>query len=52
MSGDLFGHEAPAKQFRDIRNQRPSAAQEKAQLLLRLGASSSTRCRSVCRTAQ
>jgi len=31
---DLFGEEAPAKPFRDIRSQRSSVAEEKAQLAL------------------
>lgn len=34
---DLFGHGAPPQPLRDIRNTRPGVAEEKAQLLLRLG---------------
>lgn len=33
---DLFGHAPEAAPFKDIRNQRPSAAEEKAQLCLTL----------------
>lgn len=34
---DLFGHAQPQAQFKDIRNQRSSTAEEKAELSLRLG---------------
>jgi len=34
---DLFGYAAPQRAFRDIRNQRPSVAEEKAALCLTLG---------------
>lgn len=33
---DLFGHAAPVKPFRDIRNQRDSVAEEKAVLCMQL----------------
>lgn len=36
MSIDLFGHAEPAKQCRDIRNQRPSTAEDKAVLCKQL----------------
>jgi hypothetical protein len=34
---DLFGHQTPPQAFKDIRNTRPSVAEEKAQLCLALG---------------
>lgn len=34
---DLFGHATAKEPFKDIRNQRPSTAEEKAQLCLVLG---------------
>lgn len=34
---DLFGFEAPRAPFRDIRDQRPSVAEQKAILCKRLG---------------
>lgn len=38
MSANLLGDEIAAEPFKDIRNQRPSAADEKAQLCMRLNA--------------
>lgn len=38
MTFDLFGHAEAAKQFKDIGNQRPSTAEQKAVLLMQLGA--------------
>jgi hypothetical protein len=35
---DLFGFSAPSRPFKDVRNQRPSIAERKAELLLELGA--------------
>lgn len=35
---DLFGFETPPRAFKDVRNQRPGVAQQKAELLLELGA--------------
>lgn len=35
--GDLFGYVEPRPEFKDIRNQRPSTAEEKAALCLTLG---------------
>lgn len=35
---DLFGHSPASKEFKDIGNQRPSTAERKAELLLKLGA--------------
>jgi hypothetical protein len=37
MNADLFGYTRPRAQFQDIRNQRPSVAEEKATLCLQLG---------------
>lgn len=31
---DLFGHSQPKQEFRDIKNQRPSVAEQKAELCL------------------
>lgn len=36
QTSDLFGHTAPKADFRDIRNTRPSIAEEKARLALEL----------------
>lgn len=36
-NADLFGHTPPRPVFKDIRNQRPSTAEEKAALCLMLG---------------
>lgn len=33
---DLFGFEAPRRAFKDIRNQRPSVAEQKAELAMQL----------------
>lgn len=35
-AGDLFGHTLPVKPFKDIRNQRDSVAEQKAELCLQL----------------
>ena len=43
MNADLFGFAQPVAQFRDIRNTRPSVAEQKAELCLRL----SQMCRKV-----
>lgn len=37
MNTDLFGYAPPRAIFKDIRNQRPSTAEEKAALCLTLG---------------
>lgn len=37
LTGDLFGYMPPRPGFKDIRNQRPSVAEEKAALCLTLG---------------
>jgi len=36
MNADLFGHVQPKPEFRDIRNTRPTVAEEKAALCLEL----------------
>lgn len=37
MTADLFGYQPAARAFKDIRNTRPTVAEQKAELALQLG---------------